>query len=160
MKKNKLIWNYLDMFITIFIMLAIILICYFVAENLEKYIYRYTIFPFIAMVLIFTLGVFLGRSIERTRKNKPIGLISKKMSELRKRKNVFIFSDNGQTYIPRKEIIEDIKSGEIVHIKQFNQNDFEIEEFEDMYNINMEELVDSEMRKQNEDDEGIDIWKL
>ena len=157
MKKNKLIWNYIDMFITTFVMLAIILIFYFVAENLERYIYRYTIFPFIAVVLIFTLGVFLGRSIERTRKNKPIGLLSKKMHELRKKKNVFIFSDNGQTYVPRKEIIEDIKSGEIVHIKQFNQDDFEIEEFEDMYSVDMEELVDSQMNKKNEDDEGINI---
>lgn len=156
MKKNKLIWNYMDMFITTFIILAIILVAYFVAENLERYIYRYTIFPFIAVILIFTLGIFLGRSLERTRKNKPVGLISKKMSEIRKKKNIFIFSDNGQTYIPRKEIIEDIKSGEIVHIKQFNQNEFEIEEFEDMYSINMEELVDRQMKKQNESDEEND----
>ena len=142
MKKSKIIWNYLDMIIQVLSVFLIIMVLYYIAESLEKYIYRYTIFPFVAFILIFTLGVILGRDIERTKKNKPIGIISKKMSSLKKRKNVFIFSDDGETYTPNKEIIEDIKSGEIIHVKQFQDNEFETEEFEDVYKIKIEDLID------------------
>ena len=150
MKKSKIIWNYLDMIIQVLSVFLIIIVLYYIAESLEKYIYRYTIFPFVAFILIFTLGVILGRDIERTKKNKPIGIISKKMSSLKKRKNVFIFSDDGETYTPNKEIIEDIKSGEIIHVKQFQDNEFETEEFEDVYKIKIEDLIDTKMDKKND----------
>ena len=150
MKKSKIIWNYLDMIIQVLSVFLIIIVLYYIAESLEKYIYRYTIFPFVAFILIFTLGVILGRDIERTKKNKPIGIISKKMSSLKKRKNVFIFSDDGEPYTPNKEIIEDIKSGEIIHVKQFQDNEFETEEFEDVYKIKIEDLIDTKMDKKND----------
>jgi hypothetical protein len=139
------------MFIQALSIAFIIILTYFIAESLERYIFRYTLFPFIAVVLIFSLGMILGRGIERTRHSKPIGYLSKKMAAKRKRKNAFIFNDNGQTYVPHKEIIEDIKSGEIVHIKQFNSNDFD-----DMYNFHIDNLVDKEMdnKEDNEDEEN------
>ena len=133
------------MLLTTILIFGIIFIVYLIAEHLEKYIYRYTLFPFIAVILIFSLGLFLGRAIERTKKNKPIGLFSNKMAEIRKKKNVFIFSDSGIPYTPRKEIIEEIKSGEIVHVKQIHHSEFETEEFNDVYNIHIDDIVDSEM---------------
>lgn len=154
MKKSKIIWNYLDMIVQTIFVFTLIVIAYEVAENLERYIYRYTIFPFVAFILIFTLGIVLGRGIERTKKNKPIGFISKKMASLKKRKNVFIFSDEGETYTPHKEIIEDIKSGEIVHIKQFEENEFETEEFKDIYKIDIEDLIDLNMEENDDSEEN------
>jgi len=150
MKKNRMIWNYLDMFINLIIIFVFISIIYIVAENLEKYIYRYTIFPFVAFVAIFALGMILGRGIERTMNNKPIGYFSKKMANERKKKNIFIFSNDGTTYTPHKEIIEDIKSGEIVHVKQFAENEFNIEEFDDIYTIHIDDIVDDEMKEKEE----------
>lgn len=153
MKKSKAIWNYLDMISQTIFIFIIIFIAYEIAENLERYIYRYTIFPFVAFVLIFSLGIILGRGIERTKKNKPVGLISKKMSELKKKKNVFIFLDDGETYTPHKEIIEDIKSGEIVHIKQFQSNEFEYDEFKDIYKIELDDLIDVKMDNKDDSEE-------
>ena len=153
MKKNKAIWNYIDMIIQTSVIFGIIVIVYVIAENLERYIYRYTIFPFVAFVLIFTLGILLGRGIERTKRNKPIGFLSKKMATLRKKKNVFIFSDNGETYTPNKEIIEDIRSGEIVHIKKIEENEFETEEFSDIYKIDIGDIVDIEMDNKDNNSE-------
>ena len=144
------------MLIAIAIVFAAIFVVYVITENLERYVYRYAFFPFIAVVLIFSLGLFLGRGMERTKKNKPIGIVSNKMAKLRKKKNVFIFSDNGIPYTPRKEIIEEIKSGEIVHVKQIHHSEFETEEFNDIYNIHVDDLVDNTMNnKMNEykDDE-------
>ena len=60
MKKSKIIWNYLDMVVQILSVFAIIVILYEIAENLERYIYRYTLFPFVAFILIFTLGIILA----------------------------------------------------------------------------------------------------
>lgn len=153
MKKAKIIWNYIDMFFTITIIMGIIFGAYLITEGLEKYIYRYTIFPVIAVILIFVLGLWLGRAVERTKKSKPIGFISNKMAEERKKKNVFIFSDNGLPYIPRKEIIEDIKSGEIVHIKQIHHSEFETEEFHEIYNIHMDAIIDDQMNDDVNGDE-------
>ena len=153
MKKSRSIWNYLDMIIQTTLIIMLIIVAYIIAENLERYIYRYTIFPFVSFILIFILGVLFGRGIERTKRNKPIGLISKKMAKLRKKKNIFIFSDEGETYTPHKEIIEDIKSGEIVHVKQFQNNDFELDEFEDIYKIQIDDIVDVEMDNKEEDSE-------
>jgi hypothetical protein len=76
------------------------------------------------------------------------------MSKLKKKKNYFIFQENGQTYIPHKEIIEDIKSGEIVHVKHFSDSQFTTEEFYDMYKIEMDNLVDNKMdEKENNSEE-------
>lgn len=148
MRRSKTFWNYVDMLIVTIAILVTIVITYFVAENLERYIFRYTIFPFVAVILIFCLGVLLGRGIERTRHSKPIGYFSKKMAEKRKRKNMFIFKEHGSTYVPHKEVIEDIKSGEIVHIKQMNTNDFD-----DLYKIHIDDLVDIEMDNKENDEE-------
>lgn len=145
MKRNKVIWNYIDMLLTTLVVFAIIFVLYMIAESLERYIYRYTIFPFIAFILIFVLGLFLGRAFERTKKKKPIGLISNKMAKLRKQKNVFIFNDDGIPYSPRKEVIEDIKSGEIVHVKQIHHSEFETEEFNEIYNISVDDIIDDKM---------------
>ena len=153
MKKNRIIWNYIDIVVHTIIIFAIIIVAYHITENLERYIYRYTVFPFIAFTMIFLLGIILGSSFEKTKKRKPVGIISKKMSKLRKKKNLFIFSDNGQTYTPNKEIVEEIKSGEIVHIKKFEENDFEIDQFEDIYKINMDNIVDMNFNK-NKDEEN------
>ena len=152
MKKSRAIWNYMDMLIQILVIIGIIFVAYIVAENLERYIYRYAMFPFIAFVLIFTLGILLGRGLELTKKNKPIGIISRKMAKVRKKKNYFIFSENGQTYTPHKEIIEDIKSGEIIHVKQFQENDFVIEEFKDVYAIEINDIVDIKMDSNNDEE--------
>jgi co-chaperonin GroES (HSP10) len=153
MKKSKSIWNYIDMLTQTLFIFILIYIAYETAENLERYIYRYTTFPFIACVLIFTLGMILGRAIERTKKNKPVGLISKKMAALKKKKNVFIFSDDGETYTSHKEIIEDIKSGEIVHVKQFQNNEFEYDEYTDIYRVELDDLIDVKMdHKDDEED--------
>lgn len=149
MKKSKSIWNYIDMIIQISAILLTIVIVYTISESLERYIYRYTIFPFIAFVLIFILGILVGRGVERTKKNKPIGILSKKMAKSRKRQNMFIFSEDGETYVPHKEIIEDIKSGEIVHVKQFQTDDFE--EFCDIYKIHIEHIVDDKMDDKDEE---------
>ena len=154
MKKSNTIWNYLDMFLQTLFVFLLIFMAYEIAENLERYIYRYTIFPFVAFVLIFSLGIVLGRGVERTKRHKPVGLISKKMSELRKKKNVFIFSDDGETYTPHKEIIEDIKSGEIVHIKQFQNNEFEYDEFTDIYKIELDDLIDIKMDNKDDSEEN------
>lgn len=145
MKKSKSIWNYLDMLFTTGFVFFIITVVYFVAEHLEKYFYRYTIFPFVALILIFFLGLYLGRGIERTRKNKPIGIISRKMAKERKKKNMFIFANEGVVYAPHKEIIEEIRNGDIVHVKKFNDNPFENEAYNDLYEIEMSDLVDKEM---------------
>lgn len=152
MKRSKAIWNYIDMLLATTIILGIILVVYLITESLEKYVYRYALFPFVAIILIFSLGLFLGRALERTKKNKPIGLISNKMAQIRKKKNVFIFSDNGVPYTPRKEIIEDIKSGEIVHVKQFHHSEFETEEFSDVYNIHIDDIIDDKMNENSEDE--------
>lgn len=146
MKKDKAFWNYIDLFIQAFIILTFIVIAYIVTLNLETYFYRYTVFPFVACILVFLWGFKLGKGIERTRHKKPIGFVSKKMSKARKQKNLFIFSDDGETYAPHKEVIEEIKSGEIVHVKQFVENDFEIDNFDDIYTISMDDLVDDNMK--------------
>ena len=73
------------------------------------------------------------------------------MYQLRKKKNVFIFSDNGETYTPNKEIIEDIKSGERVHVKQFVNKEFDTDEFKDVYKIEFDDLIDKEMKDKNEE---------
>ena len=150
MKKERAFWNYIDLIIQAVFVLLIIVGVYIVAENLEKYVYRYTIFPFVAVILIFLWGISLGKGIERTRHMKPVGLISKKMYKSRKRKNLFIFSNDGETYTPHKEVIEEIKSGEIVHVKQFVENDFPIDEFDDIYTISMDDIVDMNMEDDKE----------
>ena len=150
MKKERVFWNYIDLIMQAAIVLLSIVGFYMLAENLEKYIYRYTIFPFIAVVLIFLWGISLGKGIERTRHKKPVGLISKKMYKARKQKNLFIFSTDGETYAPHKEVIEEIKSGEIVHVKQFVENDFEIDEFDDIYTISIDDIVDMKMKDDEE----------
>ncbi len=137
MRRSKTFWNYIDMLIVTLIIGGLIVSTYYIAEHLEKYIFRYTIFPFVAAILLFCLGLLLGRGVERTRHSKPVGYFSKKMAEKRKRKNMFIFKESGSTYVPQKEVIEDIKSGEIVHIKHMNTNDFD-----DVYKISIDDLVD------------------
>ena len=151
MKKNKAIWNYLDMITQTTIFSGIILIFYLIAEKLEKFIYRYTIYPIIASILIFLLGVIIGKGIEKTKKNKPIGYFSKKMAKRNKKKNTFIFSDEAGTYTSNKEIIEEIKSGEIVHVKQFQNNEFEQDRFDDVYKIDIGDIVDNNMNESNEE---------
>lgn len=152
MKKDRMFWNYVDMIIHIIIIFTIIFIFYIITENLEKYIYRYTIFPFFASLLIFLLGIILGRGIERTRNNKPIGMFSKKAALARKKKNIFIFANDGATYTPHKEIIDDLKSGEIVHIKQFQENDFAMDEFDDIYKIEIDDIIDTKMKNDEENE--------
>ena len=151
MKKSKIIWNYIDMFITVIAVFFVIFVVYIITEGLERYVYRYAVFPFVAVILIFSLGIFLGNAIEKTKKNKPIGVFSAKMAQIRKKKNVFIFSDNGVPYTPRKEIIEEIKSGEIVHVKQIHHSDFATEEFNDVYSIHMDDLVDDGMNMKTDE---------
>ena len=151
MKKNKLFWNYIDMLITIFIFLTLIIVLYFIAESLERYIYRYTLFPFISFILIFVLGLILGRGVERTRKNKPIGFFSKKMNKLKKKQNMFIFSDDGETYVPHKEIIDDLRSGEIVHVKQFEDINIDIDDFTEIYKVHIDNLVDNKMESEDKE---------
>lgn len=150
MRRSKTFWNYVDMLITTIAIIFVIVIAYFIAENLEKYIFRYTVFPFIAVILIFCLGVLLGRGVERTRHSKPVGYFSRKMSEKRKRKNMFIFKEYGSTYVPHKEVIEDIKSGEIVHVKQMNTNDFD-----ELSKIHIDDLVDMEMDNREGNEENV-----
>lgn len=93
----------------------------------------------------------MGRAIERTRKNKPIGIISKKMNKLRKKHNAFIFLDDGETYVPQKEIIDDLRTGEIVHIKKFEDIDINIDDFSDVYRVQIDDIVDDEMDKKDEE---------
>ena len=145
MKKSRSFWNYIDLLLQAGIILAVIAGVYYLAEYLERYIYRYTVFPLVAFVFIFILGILLGRGVERTKKNKPIGLISKAMAESRKKKNRFIFSDAPNSYSPHKEIIEEIKSGDIVHVKHFEDSEFNIDEFYDLYKVQIENIVDDKM---------------
>lgn len=150
MKKNKAIWNYLDMSTQVTTIFFVIIILNLIAEKLERFIFRYTIFPLIASILIFIAGILIGRGVERTKKNKPIGYFSKKMAKKNKKNNSFIFSDEAGTYTPNKEIIEEIKSGEIVHVKQFQNNEFECESFDDIYKINIDDIVDDSMEGNGE----------
>ena len=145
MKRSRAIWNYFDMLFTTGFVFVVITAVYFVAEYLEKYFYRYTIFPLVAFVLIFFLGLYLGRGIERTRKNKPIGIISRKMAKERKKKNMFIFANEGVIYTPHKEIIEEIKSGDIVHVKKINEDPFDNDDYDELFKIEIDELVDNEI---------------
>lgn len=149
MKTTKKFWNYLDMFIHIVIVLVIIVATYYVCEYLERYIYRYTVFPFVAFICVFTLGVILGNSLEKTSKLKPVGFFSKKMSKARKKKKAYIFKDDEETYIPRKQIVEEIKSGNIVHVKKYKNSDFDESDFEDIYNIDISDILDSKMDEQS-----------
>ena len=153
MKTSKKFWNYLDMFIHSFVVLAIIVATYYVCEHLERYIYRYTVFPFVAFICVFTLGVILGNSLEKTSKAKPVGFFSKKMAKSRKKKKVYIFKDDEETYIPRKQIVEEIKSGNIVHVKKYKNSDLDESDFEDIYNIDISDILDSKMDEQNEEKE-------
>jgi hypothetical protein len=97
--------------------------------------------------------MLFGRGIERTKHHKPIGYFSKKMASERKKQNIFIFSNDGTSYTPHKEIIEDIKSGEIVHVKQFVENEFNMEEFDDIYTIHIDDIVDVEMEDKKENNQ-------
>ena len=133
--------------------LGIIVIAYYICEGLERYIYRYTIFPFVAFICVFTLGVMFGKSLDRNSKGKPIGFFSKRMAKLRKKKRKFIFSDDQETYTPHKQIVEEIKSGKIMHVKQYNDSDFTEDDFKDIYNINIGELLDSRMNDKDKEDE-------
>ena len=146
MKRNKAIWNYLDLIIQVIIVAFVIAGAYVLSEYLEKYIYRYVAFPFIAFASVFSLGLLIGRGIERTREHKPIGAISRKMAKERKQKNLFILSNDGAIYTTRKEVVDEIRSGEIVHIKQFVENEFVIDEFDDIYQIRVEDIVDQKMK--------------
>ena len=150
MKKDRVFWNYVDLLFQTLGILIVIIIAYFITEEMEKYFYRYTIFPFIALILIFVWGISLGRGIEKTRHKKPVGFISKKMYEARKKKSIFIFSNDGETYTPHKEIIDEIRSGEIVHVKQFVENDFNVDDFDDIYKISMDDIVDMNMNDDRE----------
>ena len=59
---------------------------------------------------------------------------------------MFIFANEGVVYTPNKEIVEEIKSGEIVHVKQLNDNPFDNDEFDEIYKIQIDDLVDNEMK--------------
>lgn len=153
MKKARRFWNYLDMTTNIIIFLAIIVVTYYVCESLERYVYRYTVFPLVAFVCVFALGVITGKSLERTSKVKPIGFFSKKMAAARTKKNAFIFKDDEETYVPRKEIIEEIKSGRINHVKQYKDSEFDEEDFKDVYNIDIDDMLDDQMNDDKESNE-------
>ena len=151
MKKAKRFWNYLDMTTEVIIFLCIIVVAYYICENLERYIYRYTIFPLIAFICIFTLGIIVGKSLERTSKAKPVGFFSKKMAKARKKKNAFIFRDDEETYTPNKEIIEEIKSGNISHIKQYqNEQRYDEDDFKDIYKVDIDNILDNKMNENEE----------
>ena len=145
MKKARRFWNYLDMTTNTIIFLSIIVVTYYVCESLERYVYRYTVFPLVAIICVFALGVITGKSLEKTSKVKPIGFFSKKMAAARMKKNAFIFKDDEETYVPRKEVIEEIKSGRINHVKQYENSEFNEEDFKDIYNINIDDILDDQM---------------
>ena len=150
MKKAKRIWNYLDMTSQIIIFACIIIVTYYICEELERYIFRYTIFPLVAFFCTFLMGIIFGRSLEQTAKVKPVGFLSKKMDKARKRKNSYIFRDNEDTYSPNKEIIEEIKSGNISHVKQYQgQEEFDEEDFKDVYKVDIENILDDKMNEEN-----------
>ena len=151
MKKAKRFWNYLDMSTQAIIFLGIIVVTYYICEELERYFYRYTVFPLVAFVCIFTLGIIFGKSLERTSKVKPIGFFSKQMDKVRKRKNSYIFRDDEETYTPNKEIIEEIKSGNISHVKQYKEEQFDQDDFKDVYKVDIDNILDDKM---NEDEEN------
>lgn len=154
MKKSKSIWNYIDLISQIILIGIIIIGVYYITESMERYFYRYTVFPFIAVILIFLLGILVGRGAEKTKHNKPIGLISKKMYQIRKKQNIFVFSDEGETYVSDKEIVEEIRSGEIVHIKQFQNSSVSKDDFDEIYKIRIDDVVDKKMEEisENEND--------
>ena len=150
MKKAKRIWNYLDMTSQIIIFACIIIVTYYICEELERYIFRCTIFPLVAFFCTFLMGIIFGRSLEKTAKVKPVGFLSKKMDKARKRKNSYIFRDNEDTYSPNKEIIEEIKSGNISHVKQYQgQEEFDEEDFKDVYKVDIENILDDKMNEEN-----------
>lgn len=151
MKVSKKFWNYVDMITQTMLFLGIIVVTYYICENLERYVYRYTIFPFVAFVCVFTLGVMLGKALDRNSKGKPIGFFSKKMAKLRKKKRAFIFADDEETYTPRKQIVEEIKSGKIMHVKQYSDSEFNEDDFKDIYNIDISDILDSKMNENDED---------
>ena len=66
MKKDRVFWNYVDLFIQTIIMIVLLVGIYIFTENLEKYFYRYTVFPFAAFIIIFIWGYSLGKGIEKT----------------------------------------------------------------------------------------------
>jgi len=151
MKKAKRFWNYLDMTTQVIIFASIIVVTYYVCEELERYFYRYTVFPLVAFFCVFTLGIIFGRSLERTSKVKPVGFFSKKMDKARKRKNSYIFRDDEDTYTPNKEIIEEIKSGNINHVKQYQGAEtFDEEDFKDVYKVDIDNILDDKMNENEE----------
>jgi hypothetical protein len=150
-KTAKKFWNYVDIVSQVALFLGIIVFTYYICENLERYIYRYTIFPFVAFVCVFTLGVLLGKAMDRNSRGKPIGFFSKRMAKARKKKRAFIFSDDEETYTPRKQIVEEIKSGKIVHVKQYSDSDFSEDDFKDIYNIDISNLLDSKMNEEDKE---------
>ena len=153
MKGSKKFWNYVDMCTQTMIFLVIIVTTYYICEYLERYIYRYTVFPFVAFVCVFTLGVMLGKALDRNSKGKPIGFFSKKMAKARKKKHAYIFSDDEETYIPHKQIVEEIKSGKIVHVKQYSDSTFTEDDFKDIYSIDIGDILDSKMSEDDEENE-------
>lgn len=155
MKKYRSSWNIVDVFFKIFTIILLIFIIYIFCEYQERYIFRYTLFPALAVFLTFILGIVIGKDLEKTKNELPIGYFSKKAFKKNKARNVLVFSDNKTIYSPKKKVIDEIKSGEKVHIKQrqinvFEQQDAKKEDFKDLYSISLDDLIDKS-DKENKD---------
>jgi len=123
MKKGKTIRQTLDILIKIFAAFVMVFVLYLISKSIEEFAYNYFIFPFISIIIIFICGINVGRSLEKIKKNKPIGFFTKTIEkENKETKTEFTIKDNYEI-VTSKKILKEAEDGDKVHIKTFNYND-------------------------------------
>lgn len=126
MKKSYLFIQTLDILVKIILAFIILFICYLIGNFINDFAYHYFIFPLVSFVTIFVCGINVGRSLEKMKRNEPIGFFTRglKNNEEVVGKTEFEIKDNVKI-TTNKKVLKEFKDGDSVHLKIFNYNDIE-----------------------------------
>lgn len=127
MKKGKFIRQLADILMKIFSAFIIVFILYFTTKIIKDFAYTYFVFPLISIVIIFVCGINVGRSLEKVKRNEPVGCFTKKIKVNNSNlDNIigteFIVKDTRRC-ITNKKILKEVEDGDKIHVKVTNYNE-------------------------------------
>ena len=125
MKKGRTIGQFMDIFIKIICSFGLVFALYFITKFLDSFTFKYFIFPFISIIIIFICGINVGRSLEKIKHNESTGVFTKIPINNEESETEFYVNDTRQI-ITNKKILKELEDGDIVHVKT-NKN-YNIEE--------------------------------
>lgn len=124
MKKGKMLGQFYDILKKIIVSFLIVFLLYFTTKFIDHFTYKYFVFPFISIIIIFICGVNVGKSLEKMKYHENSSSFMKNKIE----EQTEFYVNDTRDIITNKKILKELEDGDIVHVKS-NRN-YNIEEIE------------------------------